>query len=132
MLQKVIITLSVFLSFGLIWLALSFNNGGQANVSGNADVVREENGVQYIRILARGGYTPRVVNAKANMPTVLEVETQGTYDCSASLVIPQLGYQEFLPATGLTKIEVSKDLAKDELNLLCSMGMYGATVEFSS
>lgn len=132
MLQKVIITLSVFLSFGLIWLALSFDNGGQANVSGNIDAVREENGVQYIRVLARGGYTPNQINAKANMPTVLEIETQGTYDCTAGVVIPELDYQEFLPATGVTEIEIPENLAINSLNLLCSMGMYSATVEFSS
>ena len=132
MLQKIIITLGIVLSLGLIWGALSINpeQGTIAVNSGN--VVREENGVQYIKILARGGYSPKQINAKANMPTVLEIETKGTYDCSASLTIPQLNYKKFLDPTGLVKIDVPKDQAQGPLNILCSMGMYSSTINFGT
>ena len=44
-------------------------------------------GIQYVDISAKGGYSPRVVTAKVSVPTVLRMKTSGTFDCSASLVI---------------------------------------------
>jgi plastocyanin domain-containing protein len=132
MLQKIIITLGIVISLGLIWGALSINPEQGTTTANSGSVVREENGVQYIKILARGGYSPKQINAKANMPTVLEIETKGTYDCSASLTIPQLNYQKFLDPTGLVKIDVPKDEAKGPLNILCSMGMYSSTINFGT
>lgn len=132
MFQKVIIMLSIGIGIGLIFGALNFNNDSGTTTQDGSQVVREENGIQYIRIAARGGYSPRQISAKANLPTVLEVETKGTYDCSAALTIPQLRYQKFLPPTGITKVEVPKNLAAGSLDILCSMGMYRAVVNFGS
>ncbi|MBI4235567.1 hypothetical protein HY604_04690 [Candidatus Peregrinibacteria bacterium] len=136
MAQKVILTLSVLISVGLIWGALTYSPGGDRGDSGGSfenapGVVREENGVQYIRIVARGGYKPSQISAKADIKTILEIETQGTYDCSAALNIPQLGFQQFLPATGVTPIEIPAEYAKDSLNILCSMGMYRSRIDFN-
>lgn len=127
--KKILITLSIALSLGLIWVALS-TNGEPATQS--SDVVRVENGTQYIRIVARGGYSPKQISATANMLTVLEIETKGTYDCSAALTIPKLGYSQFLPPTGVTKIEVPKNLATNSLDVTCSMGMYNSVINFNS
>lgn len=129
MLSKILVAVSISISLVIVILSLTINNKDQ---SLNGEAVREENGVQYITISARGGYSPSIVSAKAGIPTVIEVETNGTYDCSASLVIPKLGFQEFLPATGTTKIDVPAESAQGSLDLLCSMGMYGATIEFDS
>lgn len=130
--KKATIILSIVISLGLIWVALSGNKDESSNLQTSSSVVREENGVQYIRILARGGYSPKQITAKANMPTVVEVETKGTYDCSAALTIPQLDYNKFLPATGVTTIEVPKNLAVNSLDITCSMGMYSSVINFSS
>ena len=119
MLKKIIVSLSIVLSLGLIWVALTYDKA-------------EQKSTQYIRILARGGYSPNQVQAKANMPTVLEVETKGTYDCSSSLNIPQMGYQKSLPPTGITKIEVPEKFTASTLDILCSMGMYRSAVNFAS
>lgn len=128
--KKATIALSVIISLGLIWGALSINKNDSSDVQSSVNTIREENGVQYIRILARGGYFPRQITAKANMPTVLELETRGTYDCSSALTIPQLNYRKILPATGITKIEVPNDLAINSLDILCGMGMYRSVVNF--
>lgn len=125
------IVLSIIICFGLIWGILSSNND-QLNVQTDFVPVREENGTQYIHILARGGYFPRQIKAKANMSTMLEIETKGTYDCSAALTIPKLGYQKFLPGTGITNIEIPKNVAINSLDILCSMGMYHTTINFNS
>ncbi len=127
---KIIVAVSIIISAGLIWAGLSMR-GNEQMPAEKTEAVREENGVQYIRVLARGGYSPSQITAKANMPTVLEIETKGTYDCSASLTIPQLNYQKFLPATGITKVEIPKNLAMNSLDLVCSMGMYSSTVNLS-
>lgn len=125
------IVLSIIICFGLIWGILT-SNSDQTSTQADFTAVREENGTQYIHILARGGYFPRQITAKANMPTILEMETKGTYDCSAALTIPKLNYQKFLPGTGITNIEIPKNMATNSLDVLCSMGMYHATVNFNA
>lgn len=86
---------------------------------------------QIIDITAKGGYNPRNIQAKANLPTVLRVNTNNTYDCSASLVIPKLGYRKFLESTGVEEIVLNEDQAQGTLQGLCSMGMYSFKVEFN-
>lgn len=87
-------------------------------------------GQQVIDITAKGGYSPRVVVAKAGIPTVLRVNTSGTFDCSASLVIPSLSYQKFLSSSGTEEILIPAEKATGTLQGLCSMGMYGFQIKF--
>ncbi len=91
--------------------------------------VEIQDGVQYVRITARGGYLPRISNATAGIPTKLIVKTNGTYDCSASLVIRSIGYQKILPQNGEEVIDLGIPKA-GTLQGLCSMGMYNFTVNF--
>jgi plastocyanin domain-containing protein len=74
---------------------------------------------------------PQNTNAKANTPTVLKVNTQGTFDCSASLVIPDLGYKQFLPPQGTTEITIPPQKPGTSLTGVCSMGMYNFTINFN-
>jgi len=91
--------------------------------------VEIRDGVQYITINARGGYSPNISRAQANIPTKLVVETNGTYDCSAALVIRSIGYQKILPQTGQEIIDLgTPDVGT--LQGLCSMGMYNFSVNF--
>jgi len=87
-------------------------------------------GTQLIDITAKGGYAPRVVEAKAGVPTVLRVATSGTFDCSSSIVIPKLGYQKFLKPTGTEDISISAEQAQGNLQGTCSMGMYSFQIKF--
>jgi Cu+-exporting ATPase len=87
-------------------------------------------GIQIIDITAKGGYSPRVVTAKAGVPTVLRVNTKGTFDCSASLVIPKLSYQKFLQPTAIEEIAITAEQAQGTLQGLCSMGMYNFQIKF--
>lgn len=98
--------------------------------SGSAPTASIVEGVQYIDISAKGGYSPRIVSAKAGVPTTLRVATRGTFDCSASLVIPALSYQKFLPASGVEEIQIPAEKAQGTLQGLCSMGMYSFKVVF--
>jgi P-type Cu+ transporter len=87
-------------------------------------------GKQVIDITAKGGYSPKVIEAKAGVPTILRVTTSGTFDCSASVVIPKLSYQKFLQPSGVEEIPISAQDAQGTLQGLCSMGMYGFQIKF--
>lgn len=87
-------------------------------------------GVQYVRITAHNGYTPREVQLKAGVPTMLEMHTSETYDCSAGLRIPALGVRDFLPTTGTRAYDLGTHAAGERIEGSCVMGMYGFTLVF--
>jgi plastocyanin domain-containing protein len=89
------------------------------------------NGKQIITINAKGGYSPRTTNAKADMPTVIKMETNGSFDCSSALSIPSLGYRNNLPPSGETLIDVLPQKAGTKLQGICAMGMYNFTINFN-
>ncbi|MDO8552282.1 MAG: cupredoxin domain-containing protein [bacterium] len=118
------ICVSLLLIFGAVWFA------GRQSGPDSSSVVSIVGGRQLIDISAKGGYSPRVVVAKAGMPTLLRVSTRGTFDCSASLVIPKLRYQKFLSSTGTEEIPISPEQAQGTMQGLCSMGMYNFRITF--
>ena len=118
------ICLSVLLIAGAFWFTSK-----PASVD-NETAVSVVGGKQTIDITAKGGYSPRIVVAKAGMPTVLRVSTRGTFDCSSSLVIPKLSYQKFLSPTGTEEIAISAEEAQGTMQGLCSMGMYNFQIKF--
>lgn len=95
-----------------------------------APVATIVDGTQFIDITAKGGYSPRVVTAKEGVPTVVRITTKGTFDCSASVVIPKLSYQKFLKPSGTEDILIPAEEAKGTLQGLCSMGMYNFQIQF--
>lgn len=86
--------------------------------------------VQTVEILAKGGYSPALSSMKAGMPGLLRVTTRNTFDCSAALVIPQLGYSARLPLAGTVEIPVPPQPAGTTLTGMCSMGMYSFAIRF--
>lgn len=100
-----------------------------SNVPVENSVIKD--GVQYITITAQSGYSPRMSVAKAGIPTKLIVKTNGTYDCSSSLVIRSLSYRNILPNTGETTIDAGTPKSGDTLQGVCGMGMYNFLVTFS-
>lgn len=110
---------------GAIWLSSSDNSPGD---SSTVSVVE---GKQVIDLLAKDGYSPRVIAAKSGMPTTLRVQTDGTYDCSASLTVPKLGYRKFLQPTGSENIAISAEQAQGTLNGVCTMGMKSFKIKFN-
>lgn len=128
--KNIFFPISIVLVLIIGWMIFSPNAATTITDTGVGTTARIENGTQYIKILAKGGYSPKVQNAKANMPTILEVETNGTYDCTAALSIPTLAYRESLPATGTTRITITKEKATGTMDVLCSMGMFTSTINF--
>lgn len=102
--------------------------GSNESASTSNSEIRE--GIQYVTITAKGGYTPRVSEAKAGIPTKLIMKTNGAFDCSSALVIRSIGYQKILPGTGETEIDLGVPEAGVPIQGMCSMGMYNFTINF--
>lgn len=124
---SIIITVGIVASIGIIFLGQSNKNSDSAQSVQNVEI---RDGIQYVTISARGGYSPRVSRAQANIPTKLVVKTNGTYDCSAALVIKSIGYQKILPQTGEEVIDLGTPQV-GSLKGLCSMGMYNFSINFN-
>ncbi len=89
-----------------------------------------KDGTQYIDLSAKGGYSPRLSVAQAGIPTKLKVATSATFDCSASLTIPSIGYRDILPPSGTTEIDIPAQEAGTTLQGTCAMGMYSFAIKF--
>jgi plastocyanin domain-containing protein len=86
-------------------------------------------GKQIITINAKGGYQPRKSVAKSGLPTMIRFNTNGTFDCSASIRIPSMNISKILPQTGSTDIDIGVNQV-GTLQGSCGMGMYPFEVEF--
>lgn len=128
--MNVRLVISIAVSAVLVGWALWSVSLSPQTESDTAVQATVEEGRQFIDISARGGYFPRVVVAKAGVPTTLRVTTKGTFDCSSSLVIPKLSYRKFLPASGTEDIEIPAEKAQGTIQGLCSMGMYNFQIRF--
>ena len=124
------IVVAAVLIGGVIMLIGGNGNSNNTN-SQTASNVSVVDGRQIITINAKGGYSPKITTAKANMPTVIKVNTQGTFNCIAALTIPSLGYQKNLPPSGETLIDVPPQKSGTTMRGLCSMGMYNFEVNFN-
>ena len=96
------VLISILISISLIGGTLYVLAGGFTYSSNGAHTqnIVIKDGVQYVTISAKGGYSPRVTEIKGGSPTKLIMETDGTSDCSSSLVIHSVGYQKTLPSKG--------------------------------
>ena len=121
------ILIAAVLIGGAIFLSYS-NPGEKTPDKNNVSLV---DGKQIIDITAKGGYSPRVTEAQAGLPTTIRMNTKGTFDCSSFLVIPSLNYQANLSPAGVTEIELPPQKAGSKLEGLCSMGMYNFAIKFN-
>lgn len=100
-------------------------------VSGDVESknVEMRDGIQYVTITALGGYSPRISIVEPNIPTKLVVKTQGTYDCSASLVIRSVDFQKILQPNGEEIIDLGSLETSETIKGLCGMGMYSFQIK---
>lgn len=127
--HKKLITLAIMglALYGLVALIRWDPNADSSGTSANVVI---EAGTQYIDLTAKGGYSPRKTLAQAGIPTVLQVSTNGTYDCSSSINIPEQNIVEYLPPSGTTNITLGTPAA-GTLQGTCAMGMYWFEIEFA-
>lgn len=124
---SIIITLGLIVAVGVIFVGGS-KTKDPGQIVQNSEI---RDGVQYITIDAKGGYSPQISTAQAGIPTKLIVKTNGTYDCSAALVVRDAGFQRILPQTGETEIDIGTKIAGETLQGVCGMGMYSFLVNFN-
>lgn len=105
------------------------SSAGQATV--NANNVTVVDGKQIIEIKAKGGFEPSKSTAKAGIPTILRFNTSGTFDCSSSVRIPNLGISKNLPQSGSTDIDIGVQQASSVTGT-CEMGMYPFEIDFKN
>jgi len=125
---------SIIIAALLIGGAMLFTLGNTApsgQPAPSANNVSIVDGKQIIEINAKGGYSPRTSVAKAGVPTVIRLITNGTFDCSSYVRIPSLGISKALPQTGSTDIDVGTAGA-GTLQGMCGMGMYPFEVNFQN
>lgn len=91
-------------------------------------VASEENDLR-IDVL-NDGYAPATLRARADVPSRLTFVTRDVHSCSRALVIPELGVEKVLDATGEVTFEVPPQPAGKVLRYSCSMGMYTGEVVF--
>ena len=126
--------ISIVISIALIGGTLYFIS--DKSMSSGSEVAQSQNvevrdGVQYVTVTAKGGYSPRVTEIKGGLPTKLIVKTDGTYDCSASLVIHSLGFQKILQPTGEEVIDLGVPKSGEKVQGVCGMGMYNFQIKIS-
>lgn len=127
--KSTIITVVVSVAIILGFIVVVQNNTSSSVIEPQSTAISTE-GKQIVEIRAKGGYMPRVTTAKAGIPTIIQVKTEGTFDCSASLTVPAVGFSKHLPASGVTSIEIPAQSANAVVQGICSMGMYSFTVNF--
>lgn len=127
--------ISIVVSLALIGGTLYFVSDRSAS-SGSGGIAETQNvevrdGIQYVTVNAKGGYSPRISQIKSGIPTKLVVKTDGTFDCSASLVIRSLGFQKILQPTGEEIIDLGVPKSGDKVQGVCGMGMYNFQIRVS-
>jgi plastocyanin domain-containing protein len=133
----VIIIIGLVLGIGIIFMSgLKRNDDPRTINSNNISINDGENieikdGIQYITIDAKGGYSPKVSSAQAGIPTKLIIKTNNTYDCSSSLRISSVGFQKILPKTGEEIIDLGIPKTGEPIRGVCGMGMYSFLINFN-
>lgn len=124
------IVISIVLISGIFYVVSdrSASSDGEITQSQNIEI---RNGVQYVTIIAKGGYSPRITEIKEGLPTKLVVKTDGTYDCSASLVVRSVGFQKILQPTGEEIIDLGIPKSGEKVQGVCGMGMYNFQIKVS-
>lgn len=121
------VVIAILLIGGVIWLGQSGKTNSAQDTPVNNVYMEGEN--QIVEIRAKGGYSPMRSTAKAGIPTILRMDAEGTFDCSAFVRIPKLDISESLTMAGSTDIPLGVQ-GPGVLSGGCSMGMYPFEIVF--
>jgi len=78
-----------------------------------------------------GGYLPGKIEAKAGVPTILVMKSEGAYGCERAFNIPDLKISGILPENGQTQFDLGAHAKGTKLLGVCSMGMYYFQIFFN-
>lgn len=119
------IILSLIIISGTIYFVSKSDSNDLMSQVKNSEII---SGIQYVTIIAKGGYSPRMSLIKPNIPTKLIIKTNGTYDCSASLTIKKINFQKILNSSGEEVIDLGILKPGEEINGICGMGMFSFNI----
>lgn len=92
-----------------------------------AEKARVTAGVQEVRIVVSGAYSPSRISVEVGKPVRLIFDRQEDDPCSEQVLIPEFRIQKDLPAFRQTAIEFTPDKSGEFL-FTCGMGMYRGTL----
>lgn len=125
-----LVPIAVLVGAVLIGGVLLFSGKSAPQASGGTvNNVSMVDGKQVIEINVKGGYSPKNSVAKAGVPTVLKLNTNGTFDCSSGVRLPSMGISKNLPPSGTTEIDLGTPKVAT-LDGVCVMGMYSFKIDF--
>jgi hypothetical protein len=104
---------------------------GAAGTTGPTAQATDTAAQQIIEVTASGGYSPRKIEAKADVPTILIMKSEGAYGCERAFNIPALKISEILPENGQTQFDLGIQAKGAKLLGVCSMGMYSFQIFFN-
>jgi plastocyanin domain-containing protein len=81
-----------------------------------------ESGLQEIKIMVKGGYSPDVIVVKKDAPVRLNFYRDETSSCSEQVVFGDFGIARDLPAFKTTSVEFTPDKT-GEFTFACGMNM---------
>lgn len=79
-------------------------------------------GVQEVRVIVKGGYSPDVIVVRQGAPVKLDFYRDETASCSEEIVFGDFGIARHLPAFQTTTIELMPEKA-GEFTFTCGMNM---------
>ena len=88
----------------------------------------EQAGVQEVRVVVRGGYTPATIQARTGLPLRIMFDRQEDGGCSSLVVFADLGFSRFLAPFATTTVEFTPDHA-GVYAFACGMNMIHGTVQ---
>jgi plastocyanin domain-containing protein len=89
---------------------------------GSATAAPTVAGVQEVRVIVKGGYTPDTIVVRAGRPVRLQFYRDETADCSDRVVLEDFGIDAALPAFQTTAVEFTPEQA-GEFPFRCGMNM---------
>jgi Cu+-exporting ATPase len=114
----VVLVGAVVVSAGLVWFFFGPRRAVRAERRG---------GVQEVRIVVRGGYSPDRVEVVAGVPLRLVFDRQEGGECTSRVVFPDFGINRALPAFATTTVELVPD-RPGEFGFACGMNMVHGTL----
>lgn len=82
----------------------------------------DASGVQRIRVVVKGGYSPDVVVVKKGSPVVLDFYRDEASSCTEQVVFPDFGISRSLPAFETTAVRLTPE-REGEFTFTCGMSM---------
>jgi plastocyanin domain-containing protein len=101
----------------VLWYFLYSRGRAVAATSGGGS-----GGIQEVRVIVKGGYTPDTIVVQAGKPVRLQFYRDETADCSERVVFERFGIDQQLPPFQTTAIEFTPD-QPGEYPFRCGMNM---------